>query len=43
MEAIDMILLLAGVDLQGQLESTILGMNAWYRAEEQAQNYFSLF
>lgn len=43
MDTLDAILLLSGVDLQGQLESTILRMNAWYRAEEQTQNYFSLF
>lgn len=43
MSAIDAILLLAGVDLQGMLESTVLGMNAWYRAEEQASSCFSQF
>ena len=43
MSAIDAILLLAGVDLQGMLESTVLGMNAWYRAEEQAISCFSYF
>ena len=42
-DAIDMILLVAGIDLQGQLESTVLGMNEWYQAEERAQNCFSLF
>ncbi len=43
LDAIDAILLLAGVDLKGLLESTILGMNDWYRAEERAQKYFSSF
>lgn len=43
MSAIDTILLLAGVDLQGMLESTVLGMNAWYQAEEKAINCFSQF
>ena len=43
MSAIGAILLLAGVDLQGMLESTVLGMNAWYQAEEQAISCFSQF
>lgn len=43
MGALDAILLLAGVDLQGQLESTIFAMNDWYRAEARAQDCFSKF
>lgn len=43
MDAIDAILLLAGVDLKGKLEATIWGMNAWYEAEEQAISCFSKF
>jgi hypothetical protein len=43
MDAIDAILLLAGVDLQGMLVSTVLRMNEWYQAEEQASSCFSQF
>lgn len=42
-DVIDTILLLAGVDLKGQLEATVLRMNEWYRIEEQAKSYYSLF
>ncbi len=40
---IDAVLLVAGVDLKGQLESTILGMNEWYYAEERAKSSYSSF
>ena len=43
LDVIDTILLMAGVDLKGQLEATVLGMNEWYHAEERAKTYFSLF
>ncbi len=43
LDAIDVILMMAGIDLKGQLESTVLGLNNWYEAEEKAKMYFRSF
>lgn len=40
LDAIDVIPMIAGTDLKGQLESTVLGLNNWYEAEEKAKMYF---